>query len=670
MLSIRREIKIGGKNMEQYNLKINTLEKGIEISPTFIGLFFEDINYGADGGLYAELINNRSFEFGNFKNVFSNYEDYFYAWSIIAKEGAKLTHIQACKDPLHENNPHYLQVNITELGQGVGIGNEGFNGIAVEEGKKYHFSIYLKRESYEGSVGVRLEGEDGTIYAEEEIESTQIQSLWKKHELILTSNTTDAHARLILIFNQTGVLDIDMVSLFPADTWKGRKNGLRKDLVEMLDALNPKFLRFPGGCIVEGKYLHNAYNWKHTIGPVEHRKMNWSRWEEWDSVPYNQTYGLGFYEYFQLAEDIGATPLPILNCGMSCQFQSGEIAEDIEPFVQDALDLIEYANGDETTFWGRKRIEAGHLAPFNLVYLGIGNEQWVDLDKPFKDRYFEIYEEFWIRIKEKHPEIKLVTTSGPSPKGKEFDSAWNIIKQKTEEYIEKNQVYAELVDEHYYMSPEWFLENVNRYDEYPRYKDGVSAKVFAGEYACHTLKDQEEQRDNNLYAALCEAAFITGMEKNSDVVQMTSYAPLFVKVTNIQWKPDLIWFDNQKAFGTPSYYVQKMYGNNMGTYTLKTPEDLPIYKSVSMDEVTGDIIIKVINVHDREYDINIEIESDKGIDSVAHGSILTSADREDQNTLDNPTYVSEEPFVIEGISNNFSYKMKANAFVVLRLHTY
>lgn len=655
--------------MGQYKMKINTTNKGIEISPTFIGLFFEDINYGADGGLYAELVNNRSFEFGSFKNTFSKYEDYFYAWSIVAKGGGELIPTQAFTKPIHKNNPNYLQVHINQVGEEVGISNEGFNGISIEVGKKYYFSVYLSSESYKGDISIRLEGEGGKVYAQEKIENNQIQSSWAKHELILVADATDTQAKLTLLFNQTGTINIDMVSLFPEDTWKGRKNGLREDLVEMLKALNPKFLRFPGGCIVEGKTLNNAYNWKDTIGPVEHRKMNWSRWEEWDSVPYNQTYGLGFYEYFQLSEDLGATPLPILNCGMSCQFQTGEIAQDIEPFIQDALDLIEYANGDETTFWGKKRIESGHLAPFNLTYLGIGNEQWVDLDKPYKDRYFEIYEAFCTRIKAKYPQIKLVTTSGPSPEGKEFDSAWTIIKEKTEDYIKQNKVYTELVDEHYYMSPEWFIKNVNRYDDYVRYSDGVSAKVFAGEYACHTQGDEGKAPSNNLYAALCEAAFITGMERNSDIVQMTSYAPLFVKVTNIQWKPDLIWFDNQKAFGTPSYYVQKMYGNNMGTYILETSEELPIYKVVSKDEKTGDIIIKMVNVEDIAHIIDIHVETQQDIKTIAHGTLLTSSNKEDENTLENPTYVSEKAFTIESITNNFSYTIEANSFVVIRLHT-
>lgn len=655
--------------MGQYKMKINTEHKGIKISPTFMGLFFEDINYSADGGLYAELVNNRSFEFGSFKNTFSKYDDYFYAWSIVKKGGGELIPTQASENPIHKNNPNYLQVHINQVGEAIGISNEGFDGISIEKGKNYRFSVYLRKLRYEGDVFIRLESKEGVVYAEEKIGHKEIQNSWKKHRLILTTNATDSQAKLTLLFNQTGRLHIDMVSLFPEDTWENRENGLRKDLVHMLKDLNPKFLRFPGGCIVEGKTLNNAYNWKDTIGPIEHRKMNWNRWEEWDHMPYNQTYGLGFYEYFQLAEDLGAIPLPILNCGMSCQFQSGEVAEDIEPFIQDALDLIEYANGDETTFWGQKRIESGHTTPFNLNYLGIGNEQWIDLDKPYKEKYFEIYEAFWTRIKAKYPQMQLVTTSGPFPDGKEFDRAWTMINQKTKDCIQQNKVYTELVDEHYYRSPEWFLNNVNRYDSYTRYSDGVSAKVFAGEYACHTQAEEGKAPSNNLYAALCEAAFITGMERNSDIVKMTSYAPLFAKENHIQWKPDLIWFDNQKAFGTSSYYVQKMYGNNMGTYILETPEELPIYKVVSWDEKTGDIIIKMVNVKEMAHTIEIRLETQQNIQPIAHGILLTADHKEDENTLENPTHISEKTFTIEDITDSFSYTIEANSFVIIRLHS-
>ncbi|MGL4373987.1 MAG: alpha-L-arabinofuranosidase C-terminal domain-containing protein, partial [Turicibacter sp.] len=390
-------------------------------------------------------------------------------------------------------------------------------------------------------------------------------------------------------------------SLFPENTFNQRKNGLRADLAQLLKEINPGFIRFPGGCIVEGMVLENAYNWKHTVGPVETRKLNWNRWEGGQTYPYNQSYGLGFMEYFILAKDLKAEPLPIVNCGMSCQFQGAQLAPDFEPYIQDALDLIEFANGDETTVWGSKRIEYGHLKPFNLKYLGVGNEQWIDRIKHGDMDCLKIYELFRNRIKAVYPEINLITTSGPFPYGKEFDDAYEVIRPKIEEYIQKGEVYTEIIDEHFYMSPEWFLENLERYDQYPRYEDGKSGKIFLGEYACHTNRNGfSSQGVNNMLAALSEAAFLTSAERNADIIEMTTYAPLFAKKDRTQWGPDLIWIDNTQAYGTPSYYVQKMYGLNMGDYTLNSKmmvhssviesTDLPIYSISSFDQASHEII--------------------------------------------------------------------------------
>ena len=671
------EMSVLKEGQPSYMIDVDCEKKGVDISDTFIGVFFEDINYGADGGLYAELINNRSFEFGKFKDTLSRFDDYFYAWSVIEKGNGIISHRLATEAPIHENNPHYLEVTIEKVGQGVGICNEGFGGIPVIQNQQYNFSAFLKNQSYEGKVRIMLGGENGEVYAETSLEINKLSGTWQKVEASLVSAQTDPNAKLVMMFDGIGTLDVDMVSLFPENTWANRKNGLRCDLVQSLKDLKPKFVRFPGGCIVEGKYLTNAYNWKDTVGPVEQRKTNWNRWEEGRDYPYNQSYGLGFYEYFQLSEDIGAAPLPILNCGMSCQFQGSEVAEDIEPYIQDALDLIEYANGDETTTWGRRRIADGHEKPFNLVYLGIGNEQWVDYDKHVKDKYFTIYESFRNRIKEKYPEIQLSTTTGPFPDGKEFDIAWDIITEKTNEYIEKDAIYAELVDEHYYMSPEWFLENGDRYDHYPRYKDGKSAKVFAGEYACHTNGGPSKQGVNNLYAAICEAAFMIGLEKNSDVVAMTAYAPLFAKTTNVQWQPDLIWFNNTDVYGSPSYFVQKMFGNNMGTYTMQTEiisnsqiesdERLPIYAISSKDEVTGDLIIKLVNASAASHDIRLNLNHTDMKKADVKGTLLTSSNPNDMNTIEEPTKVRETYFDLGNVEECFDYTVPEYAFVVLRL---
>ncbi|WP_070000271.1 alpha-L-arabinofuranosidase C-terminal domain-containing protein [Cellulosilyticum sp. I15G10I2] len=662
---------------ENYGIEIDFDKKETKISETFIGVFFEDINYGADGGLYAELIQNRSFEFGSFKESFSKFDDYLYGWEVFEKDNKQFKIERKNEQPIHPNNPNYLEITLGEMSHGSSLSNTGFGGIALRKNENYNFSIFLRNKDYNGKLHILLQGQNGTRYAKVTIESKNVDDTWKKYETVLNSEEDDSFAKLSLIFEGEGTLNLDMISLFPQSTWANRKNGLRRDLVQMLKDLNPKFMRFPGGCIVEGKYLSNAYNWKDTIGPVEYRKTNWNRWEEWQNAPYNQTYGLGFYEYFQLSEDIGASPLPIINCGMSCQFQGKEVADDVEPFIQDALDLIEYANGDETTIWGSKRIEAGHKEPFNLVYLGIGNEQWIDYEVEGQDKYFETYEIFRKRIKEKYPDVHLITTSGPFPSGKEFEVAWDIITDKTKEYIDRGKVYAEIIDEHYYMSPDWFLDNNSRYDSYPRYEDGKSSKIFAGEYACHTNGGPSKQGENNLYAALCEAAFMTGLERNSDIVAMTAYAPLFAKTTNIQWQPDLIWFDNNKAYGSVSYYVQKMFGNNMGTYTLKTDvvaktklpkyKRLPIYSIASYDANTEEMIIKLVNVDEKAHTVSIELKNVQGTWQKAKGVILTSENKMDMNTLEEPDKVVAKDFILGNVSSEFVYDMPAQSFVVLRL---
>ena len=647
---------------QKFILTVDCNKKEIEISPTFIGAFFEDINYGADGGLYAELIQNRSFEF----------DDYLYGWEIIEGDKEKIKISKENKDPIHENNPGYLSINVEKSGQRVGIRNLGFGGIALLNNEKYNFSIYLRDVGYNGDIHVVLEGVSGQIYDRHTVSGELISNQWEKLELTLKSNNTDSDARLSIILEGEGRLDLDMVSLFPHNTWNKRKNGLRYDMVKMIKDMKPKFLRFPGGCIVEGNKLTNAYKWKNTIGPIEHRKMEKNRWEEWVDYPYNQSNGLGFYEYFLLAEDIGASPLPIVNCGMSCQYQSGEVAEDIEPYIQDALDLIEYANGDNSTKWGAKRIESGHKEPFNLVYLGIGNEQWVDPSKPTSKQYFTIYETFRNRIKEKYPQIQLISSAGPSAYGEEFEAAWEIIGNKTTEYMKENKVYTEIVDEHYYMSPLWFLDNHERYDNYIRYNDGKSCKVFAGEYACHTHRETGKKGENNLYAALCEASFMIGLERNSDIVTMTSYAPLFAKTTNWQWRPNLTWFDNTRVYPTPSYYVQKMFGNNMGTHTLKTDIEsstnlgkhkrFPIYSIGSLDEETGDIIVKIVNVDERSHDIRIHLDGVENLRPEASGLYISSASKADTN-------VFEQNFTLDNVSEDFNYEIPAQSFVILRFHT-
>ena len=363
-----------------------------------------------------------------------------------------------------------------------------------------------------------------------------------------------------------GTVDFDMISLFPQKTWKNRPGGLRADMVQMLADLHPGFLRFPGGCIVEGSDLSKRYQWKNTIGPIDDRRLLVNRWNyEFKHRPtpdYYQSFGLGFFEFFQLCEDIGAQPLPIINCGMACQFNSGELCppDELDPYVQDALDLIEFANGPATSTWGGKRAAMGHPEPFNMKMLGVGNEQW-------GPQYLERLTLFTKAIKEKHPEITLVSDAGPSPDDERFQFLWPRLQK-----LEAGGHTAEIVDQHCYANPIWFLANSDRFDHYDRH----GPKVFFGEYAAQSVAICSTKNRNNLECALAEAAYMTGLERNADVVRMASYAPLFANNEAWQWTPDLIWTDSLRALATPNYYVQQLYCRNRGDVVLPATNTAPV----------------------------------------------------------------------------------------------
>ncbi len=512
-------------------IQVETDAEGIAVSPIMHGVFFEDINYGADGGLYAELVQNRSFE----------NRDSLYSWEVVNPEANAKASVESL-EPLNTNNPHFLRLDIRAAGEDFGVANDGFEGIPLNQDEVYLFSVQTRSDhGFRGALRVVLEDEQGREIGTGRIEGVGGNN-WQPFETTLTSAETVTNARLVIIADGQGRLDLDMISLFPKHTYKNRRNGLRADLVQMLADMEPGFLRFPGGCVVEGKDLANAYRWKDTVGDIAERRQNWNRWQ--DAVAtmaphYYQTYGLGFFEYFQLCEDIGAEPVPILNCGMSCQYQDGQTVPlgELDPWVQDALDLVDFANGPADSAWGSVRARMGHPEPFHLKYLGIGNEQW-------DETYFQRYQVFYDALKAKCPEIHLITTSGPGVDDHWWNLAWRKFEQGTP---------AEIVDEHYYRSPQWFLDNTTRYAGYDR--DGP--KVFAGEFAAH-----DSGRENNLRCALAEAAFMTGLLRNADVVVMASYAPLFAKEGFTQWRPDLIWFDNTRVYGSPSYYVQALFSRN------------------------------------------------------------------------------------------------------------
>ncbi len=625
-------------------LQVDLAHPGAAISPQMFGIFFEDINFAADGGLYPELVKNRSFEFNEPLTG-------WHEMMAIDKTGLHASKGEmtiATDRPLNANNPHYLEIRVHDAG-GYGFYNTGFRGMGIREGADYRFSAWVRTR---GPQALRVEVVDGReVIASGKIDA--FTSEWKHYETVVHADATADKAQLNLYVDEPGAIDLDMVSLFPVDTWKGRPNGLRKDLVQLLADMHPGFIRFPGGCIVEGRQLLGRYQWKTTVGKLEDRKTIINRWnDEFDKRPapdYFQSFGLGFFEYFQLAEDIGARPLPILNCGMACQFNTSELAQmsDLHEYVQDALDLIDFANGPVTTPWGKLREQMGHPEPFHLEMIGVGNEQW-------GNRYIDRYKVFAEALKAKHPEIKLVVAAGPAPAGEPFESMW----------ANWRQLHPDIVDEHYYMPPQWFLENTTRYDKYDR----SGPKVFAGEYAAQTVGTTSDANRNNWRAAIAEAAFMTGLERNGDVVTMASYAPLMANENAWQWRPDAIWFDNLRSFGTPNFYVQSVYANNAGTRVVPiTPlMNDGLYTSAVLDERSHEVIVKAINTsaHARTTVLRIQGGSVSGAAKV---TTLASQDLDAENSYENPKAVApvESTMALTGVET--SVELKPYSLTVFRI---
>lgn len=518
--------------------RVDLSSQGVEIDPHLYGVFLEDINYSVDGGLYAELIQNRSFEFFPMPTNNNNPKAHTFAWSL--KGGAEMTVM--AEGGMNEKNPHYLRLTAPEAGGG--LVNTGYGGIAVEEGETYRVTFYT-RGDYAGTYTARIADANGKVLARTTIQAAPAGE-WTKLTGYMTAIETQSMSRFELLLDEPGAVDIDMISLFPVHTYNNRENGLRADMVEALRALDPGFLRFPGGCIVEGEGLDNAYNWKDSVGDVTERATIFNRWRRsGTSGYYYQSYGLGFYEFFLLCEDLGCEAIPCLNSGISCYGPEYESMDELQKWIDDAIDLIEFATGDpETNEWAALRAEMGHPEPFNLTYLEIGNEQGGD------ERYFERFEEFEKQIHALYPDIKLLSSVIGLSNGAGLPTTeW--LRGKGRDFVYAN-------DEHFYLSDEWFLTNAGRYDAMER---GEDAYIFAGEYACHY------SGSNPLWNAVCEAAFMTGFERNADVVKLTCYAPLFSKVNYTQWQPNLIIFDNTAVWGTPSYWVDYLYGTNVGDVT-------------------------------------------------------------------------------------------------------
>ncbi len=612
-----------------------------DIQSTMWGIFFEDINFGADGGLYAELIKNRSFEFDS--PLMGWMEQKTNKFSINKESGSALVINRGEEDKM---NPRFVRVTVN-ADKGYVLTNEGFRGMGIKKDMLYNFSLFASQHNGSNTkLRIELVNEVGTVLGETTVAPSGTE--WKKYTATIKATSTEPKAKLNIWFEGKGVTDLDMISLFPNDTWKNRPNGLRADLVQLLADMKPGFLRFPGGCIVEGRELATRYQWKKTVGKIEDREMIVNRWNtEFSHRPtpdYFQTFGLGFFEYFQTAEDIGAEPLPILSCGMACQFNSAEVApmDELDPYVQDALDLIEFANGDVTSAWGKVRNAMGHPAPFNLKMIGVGNEQW-------GPQYIERYKEFVSAIKGKYPKIKIVTSNGPFPDGELFEFADKTLRG----------LNAEIIDEHYYNKPEWFLKNSTRYDNYDR----KGPKIFAGEYAAQSVATVSPDNKNNWDCALAEAAFMTGLERNADVVAMCSYAPLFAHAEGWQWTPDLIWFDNLRSYGTPNYYVQKLFSNNKGTQVLpmlqgNAPVTVQqgIYASAALDKATGELILKIVNSTSKAQTNDVEIKGASKISTSGKIIVLKNDKLEGVNSFTDPKAIIpvEQPFAVKGKKLNLS----------------
>ena len=621
---------------------------GAEIQPTMYGIFIEDINFAADGGLYAELVKNRSFEF----------PDHLQGWKAAGR-------FELMDDGPFERNPHYLRL----LWPGhphkhTALENDGFFGIGVKAGADYRFSVWARvPDGRPGSLEVQLM--DRSSMAEDQAFASARITVdspeWKKYELVLHSDVTNPKATLRIFLSGRETVDVEHVSLFPVDTWKGRENGLRKDLAQALYDLHPGLFRFPGGCIVEGTDLQTRYRWKDSVGPVENRPLNENRWQYTFThrffPDYYQSYGLGFYEYFLLSEDIGAEPLPVLSCGLACQYQNDDESAhqpvgELRDYIDDALDLIEFANGDVSTEWGALRAAMGHPEPFGLKFIAIGNEQW-------GETYVEHLEPFVKAIREAYPEIRIVGSSGPNSEGEQFDYLWP----------EMARLGADLVDEHFYRPEKWFLAQGARYDNYDR----KGPKVFAGEYACHGAG----KKWNHFEAALLEAAFMTGLERNADIVHMATYAPLFAHVEGWQWRPDLIWFDNLRSMRSCSYYVQQLYTTYKGTNVLELKAEdgrnvtgadgqNGLFASSVLDAGNGRIYVKIANVSDSVQPVRIDFDGLRRKEVMKGVGIVTyhSDDPDADNTLDEPEKIVPKTAALDFEGRSLSTEIGPKTFAV------
>jgi alpha-N-arabinofuranosidase len=624
------------------------------ISPELFGIFFEDLNYAADGGLYAELIQNRSFEYSATEQAKWGPLSF---WDLVKSGGGEGHLGLGDSRPVHVNNPHYLLLHVTKAGEGVGVANQGFDQLPLTGGQDYEASFWAY-QAYMGvmwgpgdqtrpmPVTVRLEGRDGSVLAEAKF--TVSGRTWTKHTATLTPARSDPEARFVLLAQEPGGLALDMLSLLPRDTFKGRLNGLRRDLAQTIADLKPRFVRFPGGCLVHGTGIHAYYDWKDTVGPVEQRRAARNSWG------YHQTMGLGYFEYFQFCADIGAMPVPVVTAGVCCQHaghspgrgQEGLPLTEMPAYIQDVLDLIEWANGPATSKWGAVRAAAGRPEPFGLKYLGVGNEDAITPE--FKERFALIN----AVLKEQHPEITVIGTSGPFASGEDFDLGWTFARE----------LKLAMVDEHYYVPPQWMWDNLARYDTYDR----NGPKVYLGEYAAH-----EKDRRNTLRTAIAEAAHLTSLERNGDVVVLASYAPLLARRQHTQWHPDMIYFNATAVFPSLNYTVQKLFGNNAGDTALPVTLDpaaggTKFTASAVRDSGSGDLIVKIVNGEPAAQPVAVKLAGAKKLPATAQRTVFGGADADVVNADGAPPAVVPVTETVP-LSAAFTYDAPANSLTIFRV---
>jgi alpha-L-arabinofuranosidase len=639
---------------QKTTITIQASQPGKPISSDLIGVFFEDLNYAADGGLYGELVQNRSFEYGPVEQPDWHPLKF---WEL-QKRGGDGSVTVAEMRPIHENNPHYALLTVRTPGDGVGLANGGFDGIPLKAGETYEASFWTY-QAYMGimwgrgdnskpmPVTLRLESKEGDVLAEARMEILGRE--WRKMAVELQPTRTVDDARLVLLAHETGCIALDMISLFPQKTFRNRPNGLRADLAQAVADIKPKFVRFPGGCLVHGGGPRRYYNWKETVGPVEQRRARRNSWG------YHQTMGLGYFEYFQFCEDIGARPLPVVTAGVCCQHagsspgrgQEGLPLEEMPAYIQDVLDLVEWANGPATSRWGAIRAAAGHPEPFGLKYVGVGNE---DAITPiFKERFKMIFE----AVKEKHPEITVIGTVGPFASGEDYDNGW----------VFARELKLPMVDEHYYVAPQWFWDNLQRYDKYDR----NSAKVYVGEYAAH----DRDRRRNSLRSAIAEAAGMTAFERNGDIVHFASYAPLFARRGHTQWHPDMIYFSGTEVFFTPNYYVQQLFGQNSGDLYLATTLDTAskpktLTASAVRDSKSGDLIVKIVNGASTPALLTVERVGLAAGERKAIRTVLSGPNADAFNADGQPPAIKPAASEVT-LTPTFDYEAPANSLTVFRI---